>query len=103
MTKFRVKELAKERGLTSEQLAFKSGVRVGTVRSLWQNAVDNPSYKTLRAIAIALSVPIEELEDPNDDGAEEAAIERKRRRAARRRSGSGKIETDTKTPAASLY
>lgn len=63
MTKFRVKELARERGLTSEELALKSGVKISTVRNLWQNKVQDPSYSTLSAIARALDVQIEDLVD----------------------------------------
>ena len=63
MATFRVKELARARGLTSEELAIKSGVKVSTVRNLWQNRVSDPSYSTLSAIAAALGVSIEELVD----------------------------------------
>lgn len=63
MTKFRVKELAKARGMTSEELAIKSGIKISTVRNLWQNRVGDPNYSTLSAIAGALGVRIEELVD----------------------------------------
>lgn len=61
MARFRVKELAKARGMTSEELALKSGVKISTVRNLWQNRVSDPNYSTLLAIAGALGVRIEEL------------------------------------------
>ena len=67
MTTFRVKELARERGLTSEELAIKSGVKFSTVRNLWQNRVSNPSFDTLRLIAQALGVSIEDLVVPDVD------------------------------------
>lgn len=63
MTRFRVKELAKARGMTSEELAMKSGVKISTVRNLWQNRVGDPNYSTLSAIAGALGVRMEELVD----------------------------------------
>jgi transcriptional regulator with XRE-family HTH domain len=63
MTKFRVKELAKARGMTSEELAIKSGVKISTVRNIWQNRVSDPNYSTLSAIAGALGVSIEDLVD----------------------------------------
>jgi putative transcriptional regulator len=63
MTRFRVKELAQERGMTIEELAFKSGVKYSTVRNLWQNRVGNPNYSTLSAIARTIGVAIEELVD----------------------------------------
>jgi transcriptional regulator with XRE-family HTH domain len=74
MTKFRVKELARERGLTSEELAIKSGVKVSTVRNLWQNRVSDPSFSTLHAIAQALGVSIEDLVNPNEGGLESEGI-----------------------------
>lgn len=67
MTKFRVKELARQRGLTSEELALKSGLKISTVRNLWQNRVSDPNYSTLSAIARALEVTIEELEVPDSE------------------------------------
>jgi transcriptional regulator with XRE-family HTH domain len=60
-TKFRVRELARERGLTTEELAIKSGIKMSTVRNLWQNRVSDPAYSTLSAIAKALEVRIEDL------------------------------------------
>lgn len=68
MTKFRVKELAKARGMTIEELAFKSGVKYSTVRNLWQGKVSNPNYSTLAAIAGAFGVTIEELVDGSASG-----------------------------------
>lgn len=68
MATFRVKELARARGLTSEELAIKSGVKVSTVRNLWQNRVSDPSFSTLQAIAQALGVSIEDLVAPDLDG-----------------------------------
>jgi transcriptional regulator with XRE-family HTH domain len=72
MTRFRVKELARERGLTSEELAIKSGVKVSTVRNLWQNRVSDPSFSTLHAIAQALGVSIEDLIDTSNEGGVES-------------------------------
>lgn len=63
MTKFRVKELASQRGMTIEELAYKSGVKYSTVRNLWQGKVSNPNFSTLSAIAGALEVSIEGLID----------------------------------------
>lgn len=66
MTKFRVKELARARGMSIEELAFKSGVKYSTVRNLWQGKVSNPNYSTLAAIAGAFGVAIEEMVDRSD-------------------------------------
>lgn len=75
MTSFRVKEIARQRGMTIEELAFKSGVKYSTVRNLWQGKVSNPNYSTLAAIAGALQVSIEGLVDssaPTDSKPEES-------------------------------
>jgi transcriptional regulator with XRE-family HTH domain len=61
--KFRVKELARAKGFTIEELAFKSGVKYSTVANLWQGRTKDPNYSTLRAIARTLQVSVEELED----------------------------------------
>jgi transcriptional regulator with XRE-family HTH domain len=49
--------------MTIEELAFKSGVKYSTVRNLWQGKVSNPNYSTLKAIAGAFGVTIEEMVD----------------------------------------
>lgn len=59
---FRVKELARARGMTTEDLARAANLRISTVRNIWQNKVNDPAYSTLKAIAGALEVAIEELE-----------------------------------------
>jgi len=66
VTKFRVKELARARGMSIEELAFKSGVKYSTVRNLWQGKVSNPNYSTLAAIAGAFGVSIEEMVDRSE-------------------------------------
>lgn len=63
-----VKTLARQRGMTFEELAIKSGVKMSTVKNLWQNRTENPSLLTVSAVAKALGVPIEELlEDEETD------------------------------------
>lgn len=61
MTRFRVKELAQERGIAQEELAYKSGVKISTLRNVWQNRVSDPASSTLFAIARVLGVPVEDL------------------------------------------
>jgi transcriptional regulator with XRE-family HTH domain len=61
MRTFRVKELAQERGMTMEELAYRSSQKYSTVRNIWQNKVENPNYNTMAAIARALSVRIEDM------------------------------------------
>lgn len=74
MTKFRVKELARAKGMTSEELAAKSGVKISTVRNIWQGRVGDPSYSTLSAIAKALECSIEDLVNPEGDGVQSKGI-----------------------------
>jgi len=54
--------------MTSEELALKSGVKISTVRNLWQNRVSDPNYSTLLAIAGALGVRIEDLANEAGSG-----------------------------------
>lgn len=66
--KFRVKELARERGLTQEQLSHRSGVTISTVRRLWQNdGTTDPRGSTLMALATALGVAIPDLYNQQDE------------------------------------
>lgn len=67
MVRFRVKELARERGMTSEELSLKSGVKISTVRNLWQNRTSDPSFSTMDALARALEVQIEDLVERSGD------------------------------------
>jgi transcriptional regulator with XRE-family HTH domain len=60
--RFRIKELAQERGMTADELARASNMKYSTIINLYQNRVENPSYGTLRAVAKTLNVSVEELE-----------------------------------------
>lgn len=75
--KFRVKELAQERGLTAEELAQKSGIGHSTILRFYQNKAPDPHYNTLRAIARALGVSVEQLEaeDQAEDEVDSQPIE----------------------------
>lgn len=61
MGKFRIKELAHDRGMVQEDLAFKSGIKLRTVQRLWQNKIANPSIDTMIALADALGVTVKDL------------------------------------------
>lgn len=61
---FRVKELAQERGLTTEELARRAEVKYSALKNIWQGRTRDPKYGTLRAISRALGVPVEALEKP---------------------------------------
>lgn len=64
---FRIKTLARARGWTMEDLAVRSGVKYSTVKNLWQGRTKDPAYSTLRALAHALGVLVEQLEAPDAD------------------------------------
>lgn len=64
MARFRVKELARQQGLTAEALAWKSGVKLSTIQGLWQNKTREPSFSTLAGLARALGVSMDDLVFP---------------------------------------
>lgn len=59
----RIKEILKEKGITSKELATKLGVTSGAI-SQYISENGNPNLKTLEKIATALNVPIQELFNP---------------------------------------
>lgn len=64
MVRYRVKELAKVKGLTQFELAAKSGVSMAVVQRLWQNrAPEGIRHNTLDSIAKALEVHIDDLSE----------------------------------------
>ena len=65
MTKLRIKELCKEKGLTLNTLADKVGISQPSI-SLIVNGKQKPSFDTLEKIAEALDVDIAELFAPAD-------------------------------------
>lgn len=58
MSKFRILELCKERGITQKDLAEKIGI---TPVGLAKAANGNPTFETLEKIADGLSVEVSEL------------------------------------------
>lgn len=67
MARFRVKELARERGMTQEDISKASGLKLNVVRSLWQNRTRDPHFSTVVAVARTLGVPIEALFAPDGE------------------------------------
>ena len=66
MTKLRVKEILKEKGITQKKLADKlSMTEVGLSKSI--NDGGNPPLKTLEKIALALEVPLSDLFEQSDN------------------------------------
>lgn len=66
MGKFRVREVAKERGINQEELSKSSGVKLSTVQRIWQNkGASEPRASTMRSLAAALGVTIDDLYNPD--------------------------------------
>lgn len=75
MGKFRVRELAKERGINQEELSKRSGVKLSTVQRVWQNkGASEPRTSTMRNLALALGVSIEDLYTPGWKDDDEAPM-----------------------------
>lgn len=55
-----VKQLREKRGATQEGLAYEAGITTGTLSQL-ERGISNPSWGTLKAIAGALDVSMDEL------------------------------------------
>lgn len=71
--KFRIRELAREQGLKAEELAQLAGIKYSALKNLWQGRTKDPKYGTLRAIARALGVAVEQLEAPENGSGQLAA------------------------------
>ncbi len=56
-----IKKLKKEKGLTNESLSERSGISVGTLNKLLSGATTDPKLSTLRPLADALEVSLDEL------------------------------------------
>lgn len=84
VARYRVKELAKVKGLTQFDLATKSGVSLTVVQRLWQNhkALGDVRYSTLDAISKALDVTIEDLFVDGAEGQVPSSVNNESRMAA---------------------
>lgn len=72
--KFKIRELAKERKLTAEELARRADIKYSALKNLWQGRTLDPKYSTMRAIARALGVSVEQLEDDSPGPMELASL-----------------------------
>lgn len=61
MLRKRVKEYRKQKGLTQQKLAEKTGLSFNTITKIEQGIGDSPTLKTLVKLADALGVSIDEL------------------------------------------
>ncbi|MDP2924084.1 MAG: helix-turn-helix transcriptional regulator [Candidatus Omnitrophota bacterium] len=57
----RVKEYRKQKGLTQQKLAEKTGLSFNTVTKIEQGIGDSPTLKTLLKLADAFGVSLDEL------------------------------------------
>jgi transcriptional regulator with XRE-family HTH domain len=55
-----IRQLRRERGVSQEALAYEAGVTSGTL-SLIERGLSNPTWGTVKGIALALHVTIAEL------------------------------------------
>ena len=87
-----IKKLKKEKGLTNESLSEKSGISVGTLNKLLSGATTDPKLSTLRPLADALEVSLDELLAIRKENTGTACrARRKIRRARRLRAGNGRV------------
>jgi len=56
-----IKELRKKHKISQEELAKKAGITYSTLIKIESGANDNPTIKTIRKIADALDVSLDEL------------------------------------------
>lgn len=57
-----INELRKMKGLTSEQLAEKSGVPIGTLNKIIRGKTKNPKLETLKALAKVLECHLDDFD-----------------------------------------
>jgi len=61
----KVKEYRKQKGLTQQKLAEKTGLSFNTITKIEQGIGDSPTLKTLVKLADALEVSLDELAGRN--------------------------------------
>jgi transcriptional regulator with XRE-family HTH domain len=61
-----INKLRKEQGLTSEELAVKAGVPIGTLNKILNGETKNPLYETVVALAHALGHLADDFDDDDD-------------------------------------
>jgi transcriptional regulator with XRE-family HTH domain len=89
----RIRSMRKAKGFTQEQLAYRAGMTLAVVRNIEQGKVDNPEWRTIRALARVLGASLDDLAVAADEPAEavEPTIGRPRKEQERKgRKGGGK-------------
>jgi transcriptional regulator with XRE-family HTH domain len=61
MIRLKVREIAKQKGMSQRQLFFRSGVDITTLQKIWRNPHTNITIETLGKLARALGVDASEL------------------------------------------
>ena len=86
--KDRLKQLRKAAGLTQQALAVKAGLSMASIIHMEAGRTDDPRASTLKALAGALGVTVDELlsDEPEAPPADQGEPERPRKR----RKGRGK-------------
>ncbi len=59
----KINEYRKKRGLSIEELSEKSGVPIGTLSKINAGITKNPNLETVKAIAYALGITLDDLDD----------------------------------------
>jgi transcriptional regulator with XRE-family HTH domain len=83
--KDKLRELRAAADLSQQALAMKAGLSVSNVAQIESGKIPNPRMHTLRALAKALGVTLDELAGEN--GGEEGAAEPAKPKPARKRKG----------------
>ena len=72
----KIKELKKQKGLTTKQLSELSGVPLGTVNKIISGTTKNPQLVALSAIANTLGCSVEDFVDKEENEPEEYYVSR---------------------------
>lgn len=64
----KIAEQKKKLNMTTEELAEKSGVPVGTLNKILSGSTKNPKFETFRAVARALGLSLSEFDDDGLEG-----------------------------------
>lgn len=62
----KINETKKELGLTTEELSNRSGVSLGTLNKILSGVTKDPKLETIRSIAYALGLTLDDLEDNSE-------------------------------------
>jgi transcriptional regulator with XRE-family HTH domain len=81
-----LRRLRKAAGMTQQALAMKAGLSISAVIHIEAGRIPDPRVSTLRALAKALGVPLDELAGEDEPEAAPPADEPKRKPARKRKA-----------------